>query len=1423
MKNQSPHRIAASCFNFLCCLLLGLCLLSLPARATIPSGLTLTDTNIGSATGGSLYDSGTDSFTVMGTGGGVWWGGSDNAHFSYTTATGDMEIVARLVSFNYPANQSMAGLTIRQSLAPGEVNRAATWFWPGYASPPTNRVSFVGWGPPVDGNTGYFASQASTPKPPLNPPYWLKLVRVGNNFGAYWSLNGKDWNFIQNQSGGALMGTGTFDIGLLVSSNNSPTLATAVFDNVYVGAPRLKYKTSWVGSTSQGKAAGRPGNNIYSMWVKPDDGTCFTNGNWTENGSPALIYKDGKLFHPFFAGVNYAHEGTVTGNASNIFYYNGIPTPGIWRSDFTTASPVQLTFTGTTLGEVRGLAASSDTLFVSDYGNGLLRRVSLATGAEIGTPISFPRCGPSVFDGTNFWVIQAATQDVAETALSTHTVGTHPTSIICYSPTGQNLSALPVGDPNRRAAITWTSPDTCIPTALAFQDLAPIGTTGANDVLWVCDNGPHQYIRKYTNLTGTPAVGTPFGVDGGIWAGSTPGKITDAASGGDKRFYGPVGVGTDTSGNIYVACNGGVGNTTDVRKFNSAGTLQWRINGLIFLNNGDFDPASDGQEYYTPDKHFTMNYANTAPGSEWSYKGYTRNIITDPVDRSYGGAKLARIGGNLYMYTHGQGFVGTSRFCYVNGETATFFGTNAMDGVAPNYHRIWIDMNTNGINDAGDLVSSAPQSQPGGVFESFDVDGAGNIWMCSQGSLTGDKGSIRQVVNQGTQTLTNGKVVPKYSLNAGGYNDYLIPSPLATGVQINYDSLTDTLYLVGLKSDNNWALVRCDKWTSNPENKTNPVATWAVDLPLQTDISILLPPPVQFKYNGLDVVGGKIFVSEEFIPIHVYDAALGNQQITLIPGPEVSATSAWDDMTMGVSAFKRSTGEYLVSEENTGDGACALLYRWTPTADTAVTAAPTVLTASAPGRKILLSWNGPLGMVTSYKIYRGTASGGETLYQSGLTSPTFTDLNVTAGTTYYYKVTAVNAAGESVLSNEASASPVSSQAEFVKTDTTTQGNWTTTSGKIYGKDGYEICNYGAPTYPSYATVSIAPATILGTWANPTLDVRALLKDPTASSPDRIAAYRTQAAPGILWNWNVNITDGKWHQVAVYMLDWPTGLQKRTTHVVKVVDAATSRVLDTRFLGDFTQGKYLVWNLTGNVKIEISNTIPTTDPVASGLFFDPVQVAPPTVAWWKLDDTTNTTVTDSSGAGNYATKVGGTWTAGAHSVPASGNFLGCLTFGGTAATSNLSLPSVIFNLPQMAFSMWFKTSTSGVLLGMQNLPSSPTVIAPVLYVGTDNKLHGAFNTGVIQTITSAATVNDNAWHHAALTSNGLIQTLYLDGEVAGMQVAPVTMLVYAWCGQGRVTGWPYTTGTQMFFTGLVDDIRLYNRVLTTAEIWKLKNP
>src|SRR5262249_45088882 len=89
--------------------------------------------------------------------------------------------------------------------------------------------------------------------------------------------------------------------------------------------------------------------------------------------------------------------------------------------------------------------------------------------------------------------------------------------------------------------------------------------------------------------------------------------------------------------------------------------------------------------------------------------------------------------------------------------------------------------------------------------------------------------------------------------------------------------------------------------------------------------------------------------------------------------------------------------------------------------------APQSLQATAGHAQAPLSRSAPASdggsPVTSYKVYRGTSSGGESFLASTGTATGYTDASAANGTTYYYKVTAVNAVGEGPLSNEATATP----------------------------------------------------------------------------------------------------------------------------------------------------------------------------------------------------------------------------------------------------------------------------------------------------------------------------------------------------------------------------------------------------------------
>ncbi len=99
-------------------------------------------------------------------------------------------------------------------------------------------------------------------------------------------------------------------------------------------------------------------------------------------------------------------------------------------------------------------------------------------------------------------------------------------------------------------------------------------------------------------------------------------------------------------------------------------------------------------------------------------------------------------------------------------------------------------------------------------------------------------------------------------------------------------------------------------------------------------------------------------------------------------------------------------------------------------------ASPTGFMAVSTGQAVLLTWQAPAGPVSGYALYRSTTSGGETTgsatpYATGIATTTYTDLNVSPGTTYFYKLAALNGAALSTLTPEVSAT-VPAQAAAIR-------------------------------------------------------------------------------------------------------------------------------------------------------------------------------------------------------------------------------------------------------------------------------------------------------------------------------------------------------------------------------------------------------
>src|SRR5713226_3385140 len=161
----------------------------------------------------------------------------------------------------------------------------------------------------------------------------------------------------------------------------------------------------------------------------------------------------------------------------------------------------------------------------------------------------------------------------------------------------------------------------------------------------------------------------------------------------------------------------------------------------------------------------------------------------------------------------------------------------------------------------------------------------------------------------------------------------------------------------------------------------------------------------------------------------------------------VSTTSYSDNnVTNGTKYY------YVVSAYNSyGQSANSAEVNATPTASTTPPAAPTGLTASAGNAQVTLAWSAS-GGATSYHVKRSTTNGSGYTQVAAPTMTGYLDTGLTNGTIYYYVVSALNVAGESANSSQASATPVNAIADVTITVDPTKTK--PISPYIYGTNFY---------------------------------------------------------------------------------------------------------------------------------------------------------------------------------------------------------------------------------------------------------------------------------------------------------------------------------------------------------------------------------
>jgi hypothetical protein len=218
-----------------------------------------------------------------------------------------------------------------------------------------------------------------------------------------------------------------------------------------------------------------------------------------------------------------------------------------------------------------------------------------------------------------------------------------------------------------------------------------------------------------------------------------------------------------------------------------------------------------------------------------------------------------------------------------------------------------------------------------------------------------------------------------------------------------------------------------------------------------------------------------------------------------------------------------------------------------------------------------------------------------------------------------------------------------------------------------------------------------------------------------------------------------------------------------------------------------------------------------------------------VAWWRCDDSsTSTTVLDSSGNSNNGTSIRNTV-----DMHTSGKIGGAFNFNGVNDYVELLSFTSVFQ-DSFTISFWCKP-TEGHPADIQtffgNSDTHGYIQCILLSIGLVRFLYNTENDSVFTDFNANLNSGLVNWFNFIATVENLVDgniriTLYKDGVLQNTEIGSATMSEYTCThnqciGIDRFSGDPVGGGTQ-FFSGLIDDVRIYDKVLSADEVKQVYN-
>ena len=197
-----------------------------------------------------------------------------------------------------------------------------------------------------------------------------------------------------------------------------------------------------------------------------------------------------------------------------------------------------------------------------------------------------------------------------------------------------------------------------------------------------------------------------------------------------------------------------------------------------------------------------------------------------------------------------------------------------------------------------------------------------------------------------------------------------------------------------------------------------------------------------------------------------------------------------------------------------------------------------------------------------------------------------------------------------------------------------------------------------------------------------------------------------------------------------------------------------------------------------------------------------------LAWWKMDETEGTDVTDASGHDHVGKLIGDPqW------QPADGKVDGAILFDGEGDYVDCGKDSAFNMTDEMTVAAWIKVNEFDKR--WQSIVTKGDSAWRIARERNDNTLQ--FSTGLyerdMQAVHGTIDVNDGSWHHVAGVYDGEKLYLYLDGDLDETAF-----------GSGKIPGNNYAVAIgqnserpDRDWNGWIDDVRLYSCALTEEQI------